>query len=152
MSKQDDDRYDYLEYQDQLNDDQREWLKQFYEEYYFNGKPGEGKEKIITSEEMQQEANRINNSYASDLLFRAKKEGALAQVNDNYHQFMQDASDDFEWEDAYKQGGFELAIKVITGQALRDLKNENIQQAVVLTRYYEKRDRLRRQVNKEKRK
>lgn len=152
MSKRDDDRYDYLDYAGQLSDYEREFIEQFYKEYYFNGKPAEGKEKIITDKDMQQEANRHNNSYGQDLLFRAKKDGNLQTMNENARQFMEDAHDEWEWEDAFKQGGFELAIKVITEQTIRDLENSKLDKTVVLTRYYEKREKLRKQMRREKRK
>ena len=151
MSK--DEKYDYLEYADQLTEEELEWRKKFNDEYYFDGISSTNPEKrIIQSEEMTQEARRNHNSMKTDTLFRAKSDGMLADIHENSVAFMEEASDEWQWQDAYKIGGFELAIKTILEQTLRDLDNEKIDRTTTLLRYYEKRDRLRRVYLREKRK
>ena len=154
MSKDQDDRYDFLDYIDELPEEEKEFIKQFYREYYFDGVTGKtAEERVIKSEEAIKEARRNHNSMKTDMLFRAKKEGFYDTVNSaSAEQFMEDASDEWEWQDAFKLLGFEGALKVITDQTIRDLDNKHLNTEIVLARYYEKRDRLRRVLNKEKRK
>lgn len=151
MSADKDERFDYEEYLSELSEDEQKWVKQFYDEYYFNGKPETEGERIIKDPEMRKEANRNNNYYSRDLMFRAKKDNNLLEINENAREFMEDAHDDWEWEDAYKMFGYEEALQTITRQAIRDLTVGKIDIETALMRYYEKRDRLRRQLNREKR-
>jgi hypothetical protein len=154
MSKEQDDRYDFLDYIDKLSEEDEEYVKKFYREFYFDGLSNTPEDThIITSEEGKKEARRNHNSMKTDMLFKAKQQGTYTSLsNSSSAQFMEDASDEWEWQDAFKILGFEGALKVITEQTIRDLENKVLEKEIVLARYYEKRDRLRRALNREKRK
>jgi len=146
----DDDRYDYKQYKDKLSKAEAEWIEEFYKEYYFEGISKVPEEKrILNTPEAITEANRNHNSTKTDMLFRAKKDGVLSQLNPNSVDFMNAASDSWEWEDAFKYVGFEGALAVITTQAIRDIKDASVDINITLCRYYEKRERLRKLINRE---
>ena len=155
MGKDQDDRYDYLNYIDQLNPEQQELVKEFYKEYYFDDisrKKKEGLQPIITDPDIEAEARRNHNSMKTDALFRGKKDGTLNMASDNTIDFMEDVSDELEWEDVFKIFGYEEAVKSIVAQTINNLENSKLSKENILLRYYEKRDRLRRMLNREKRK
>lgn len=148
--KDQDERYDYLDYIDELSEEEAEWVRKFYQEYHFD--TGYKGKRILKSKEAKREASRNNNMNKTDAFFRARKEGDLGMLNENHRQFMEDASDEWEWQDAFKVGGPEAALEHITNQTLRDLENNKLDKKTTLMRYYEKRDRLRRQINRERHK
>lgn len=152
MSK--DEKYDYLEYVDQLPEDSpwKDFIKEFYDEFYFDaisGKKQAGEELIINDPEMIKEARRNHNSMKTDMLFRAKKDGNLRHLDEETVQFMEDMSDENDWMLAWKVHGYEAALEVIYNQADRDYA-AGVSFETVLNRYYERRDRLRRVVLKDR--
>lgn len=146
-----DERYDFLEYIKTLSEDDAKYVRQFYKEWYFDGISSTPQdERLIKDSEMTKEARRNHNSMKTDAFFKAKRVGKLTQLTSNEEAFMEDASDEWAWQDEYKIHGFEAALRMINGIAIRDLDNKEVDKEVTLLRYYEMRDRLRRFINREK--
>lgn len=146
-----DEKYDYLEYWDSLNPDEKKLVRDFYEAYY-TSKVNESS-LFDNHPEIKSEAIRNKNLRGrDDLIYRARREGVLSNLDDVTTGFMKDASDDWDWEAEYKKNGFEAAVKMILQQTIEDLENNNIEKEITLLRYYEKRDRLRRILARDARK
>lgn len=143
MSKE---KFDYKEYIKTLSPEDAEYAKRFYDDYYNNHHHRE--DAIITDEEMKVEANRNFNNAQTDAVNGVD---GVNYLPENYDDFMSAASDAWDWQNALKLFGYEAALETITEQAIRDLDNSKIQKTIVLTRYYEQRDNLRRMENKDKR-
>lgn len=146
-----DERHDYLEYIDELDDKEQEFLKKFYDEFHFAKIPKKGG--VLNSDDMKSQAQRNNNMNRTDVLFRSKKDGFLQDLDENAIAFLEEAHDEWSWENAFYQAetideGFIDAVALITQQAVRDIEAGQ-QIEIILLRYYEKRDRLRRTKRKE---
>ena len=146
-----DERYDYIEYYNKLSDEEKKFIRQFYREYYFDGVSTTKENAIIKDPDMLKEARRNHNSMKTEALFRAKKDGVLSELTPRDEVFMNDASDEWDWELVYKQQGHLEAVEFITKIAKEEI-NAGVDIETVLLRYYEKRDRLRRMINRDKRK
>ena len=135
--------YDFLEYADELSEEELAYVEKFYKEYYFADFYNE--ENIIKDPDAKKDAIRNHNSRTRDAFTKSAHTNQLKYDPDNKEGFMQDASDEWEWRDAYKVGGFELATDVIMNSTLRDLDNEFIDRKTTLARYFIKMDALRKQ-------
>jgi hypothetical protein len=127
---------DYLEYLNKLSPDEQKWIKQFYNEYY--RAPVMTDESIIKDPDMKKEANRVHNTMYRDIFSIAEKTGALGELSPDEDRFMQEASDEWEWNTIYKTQGYESAIKQIFYQCERDLENKLIPVQVTLARFLNK--------------
>lgn len=126
----------------------REWKLRFDTEWYNGDRYGEFQ--IITSEEGQKEATRNNNSNSRDVLNVAEKTKMLDELDDNQNEFMNDASDAWEWKDSYCVAGPEGAKNTIFAHAKRDIENGSLDRA--LTRFYISMSNLKTLMRREKRK
>lgn len=145
-----DERFDYLEYIENLPPEEQKIVKKFYEAYYTS--------KINDSDifdkhpEIRKEAIRNKNMRTrDDLMHRARAKGILTSLDETGVQFLEDASDEWDWQREFTIHGFEAAVIFINNQALNELQNKKMDPNIVLLRYYEKRDRLRRVFAKERR-
>lgn len=145
---------DYLEYYDQLDENEKEWIKQFYEEYH-EGRFYTKRDNIIKDEEVKKEAIRNSNqTYRDDLFSVAQREGLLTSLTGDQQDFMEEASDFWEWNNIYKQFGYEQAAECILQQAIDDIRNSEIDEEITLMRFYSKMrelDRLKKREPKKKR-
>lgn len=127
---------DYKEYERHLSPEEREWIRQFYFERY--KAPSNADKKIITDPEMQAEAHRIHNGIYNDVFSLAERSGSLRDLSPDEDRFMQDASDEWDWNNIYKEQGYEAALKQIFYQAERDLDNKIIDRQLTLARFLNK--------------
>lgn len=141
----DDTNFDYKEYFNSLSDEEKKFIKRFYQDFYQGHHNREGS---VITEEMKEEATRNLNYYKTELFYQKDK---LNHLPEDYDLFMQDASDEWDWQNELNRNGYEAALEMIYEQAIRDLDNKYMDKKTVLMRYYEQRDRLRRMENKEKR-
>ena len=144
-----DSRFDYLEYINSIEDPEvREYLKRFYQDYYQGHHVREGSV-IPKDSDIRKEATRNLHNYERELFYQ---KGEVTYLPENFEEFMEAACDEWGWERELKMHGFEAALKMITEQTLKDLDNKYLDKSIVLMRYYQQRDRLRRMENSEKRK
>lgn len=128
--------HDYKEYERFLSPEEREWIRQFNLEYY---KAVANADKvIITDPEMQADAHRVHNGIYTDIYSLAERSGALRDLSPDEDRFMQDASDEWDWNATYKEHGYEAALKQIFFQTERDLENTAIDRQVTLARFLNK--------------
>lgn len=127
---------DYKEYEKHLSPEDRAWIRQFNQEYY--KAVANDKKVIITDPEMQAEAHRVHNSEARDLYSTAERTGSLRELSEDEDRFMQDASDEWSWENVYKEFGYKDALKEIFAQTIRDLDNKVIDRELTLARFLSK--------------
>lgn len=127
---------DYIEYLKKLSPEDREWVKQFYNEYY--RAPSITEDSIIKDPDMKKEANRVHNTMYRDIYSIAERTGALSELADDEQRFMQDATDEWSWQNVYKSQGYAAAIKEIFYQTENDLKNKTITTHVTLARFLNK--------------
>lgn len=127
---------DYLNYVNKLKPEDREWLKQFYNEYY--RAPSVNENSIIKDPSIKKEANRIHNSNYSDIFSIAERTGNLAELSGDEERFMVDASDEWDWKNTYKTQGYANALQDIFYQAERDLQNKTIDVKLTLARFLNK--------------
>lgn len=133
---------EYEEYLAQLSPEEREYVKKFYAEYYRADFYGE-EENIITDPVMKSEVIREKNSMQrNDALTIAEKLGKLDELSGTEEQFMDEASDHWEWNDVYKVLGYEAAVDCILNQALVNLENKTIDGKITLMRFWSKMNEL----------
>lgn len=127
---------EYKTYEKHLSPEEREWIKQFNLEYY--KAPANADKKIITDPAMQAEAHRVHNGIYNDVYSLAERAGALRDLSPDEHDFMQAASDEWDWHNVYKEQGYAAAIKQIFYQTERDLENKLINVHITLARFLNK--------------
>jgi len=146
-------KMEYLEYEDQLNPKEKEFIEQFYDEYYNDGVSFTHEDdRILTTTEMIQEARRNHNNNKRDAFAVARKMNSLEYDPADTKEFMEAASDEWDWQNAYSRDGYEASVDVIFNQALRDLMNKIVEKKVTLARFYVKMELLRKEFNIETRK
>lgn len=133
-------KLDYDDYIHKLSTDEQKWIKQFYQEWEYGARP---KNAIIKDKEMLKAANRNYNSQRTEVYDQPE---VVNYMEDTYKDFMEDASDAWEWQDAYAEGGYKAAKQIIIEHALRDL--EAIDKSVALVRFYSRMRELDRVNNK----
>jgi len=141
MSKKD--VLDYTEYIDQLTESEKAYIKKFYSEYYFTDIYNK-KETLhdVTNKETKKELVKQTYSRQNDV-FGASSPAKVQYENSPREQFMEEASDEWEWRDGFQKGGYELAVKYIFDQANKDIDN-NVDRNATLLRFYIKMTKLRR--------
>lgn len=127
---------DYKEYEKHLSPEEREYVRQFYHELY--KAPANADKKIIKDPKMQAEAHRVHNGIYSDVYSLAERSGSLRDLSPEEHEFMQAASDEWDWANVYKEQGYEAALKQIFYQTERDLDNSKIDRQLTLARFLSK--------------
>jgi hypothetical protein len=127
---------DYLQYYNKLSKEEKEFVKKFYNEFYHA--PERDENSLLKTQDQIAEANRRHNSAYRDALSVAEKTGNMSALPKNYEEFMQDASDEWDYLAIYKQAGQELAIKEIFYQAKRDLQNKKVDIDLTLARFLTK--------------
>jgi len=143
MSKRD--IFEYMNYIDQLSPKEKEYIKKFYNELYYADIYNPDVENIndISDPEVKKEIVRATYSRQNDVMGNSSK-AKVKYGNKNKEQFMEDASDEWEWKDGYAEGGYELAVKFIFNQTLKDLDNNKVDKTTTLLRFYTKMSKLRR--------
>lgn len=133
--------------------EQLEEAREFYKEYYGVSLKPAGQNKYINDPSEIKEAHRRFNQLKTDLFDVKDRAGELSRymAHEDYDQFMEDASDDWEWQDVFKQHGFEEALRTIVQQAERDIENKNISNETVLGSLISKWERLRKMNERDKR-
>lgn len=140
-------KLEYSEYFDELNEEEKAWVKQFYQEYYFGYNP---KSPIITGQK-KLDVENLRNSRRRDIYEKAELSGALVHLNERDTQFMEDASDDWEWADEYYRSGFEATFIKIMEQSIEELENKMLDRKFIFMKFYNKTNDLRKLHNREKR-
>lgn len=126
--------YDFLEYIGDLKKEDQEWVRQFYNEFYF-GNATENRSGIIKGKEMKTEANRNHNIVNNDALVKGRKENEVVELDD-YHIFMEDVCDENDWHFTLKMFGCKDAFEQITDQCYKKLKDKNREVAATLALYH----------------
>jgi len=133
--------HEEVDYWDKLDEDQVKFLQQFNSEYkdggsYYTDTP------ILNTPELIQEATRNHHNLTRDAFEVAGRQGSLVDLDEVDKQFMEDASDEWAWRDAYKVGGYELACNFLFAQAIKKLTDET-EWEVILANFYVKMNNLR---------
>lgn len=145
------DMLEYREYIDQLSDEEKKFVKDFYLEYYAqDGYYKDPEERIIQSKELQSEANRNHQMLKTEVLeINRSNPGLLSYISRENEPYLSEEND-VVWEDLYKVS-IELAFNEIMYQTLTDIENENIDKELTLTRFYFKMKKLGRLIRRDKR-
>jgi hypothetical protein len=136
---------------------EKEYLRRFNDEWYYatrnTPKTADGKKdfRVITSEDGKVEAERNNNRNKRDVMSVAERSGTLDNLNGTEKDFMQEASDAWEWQDVYKYAGPAHAKHVIFEQTKRDIEEAVLDLDIILSRFVVKMLNLKR-YNERKRK
>jgi len=120
---------------------EREWKRRFDTEWYYGTRYGH--QDILQTDEQRAEAERNNNYNKREALVAASNKDELQQLSRSEDEFMQEASDVWEWQNVYKVSGFEDAQHVIYEQAVRDIEANVIDHRLTLTRFYLKMTKLK---------
>jgi len=146
------DKMEYKEYQDKLSPEERKWIKKFYQEYYNNGVYNSD-DPILNSEELKKEAKRNYNNLSRDALELIGRQDTYGDFSEVDRHFMEEASDEIEWRDAYKMGGKEVAGDAILMLAINELESTDTSNwPPILIRMHIRLRYLERMVRKERRK
>lgn len=132
-----------IDYYEKLDDEGKKFMRKFQKDWV-RGPSYKNGEVSIKDPEFFKEAVRNNNMRNRDAFSVAKKSGTLDYQDDDYKQFMEDASDAWEWQNVYKMHGYEEAIKCIFNQTINEINNSTIDLNVVLSRFYIKVTEVRR--------
>lgn len=119
----------------------KEWLNIFNSEYYYGQRYK--KMEILKDKEHKAEAERMNNSNKRDALNLTDRGASFDKLNKSEEQFMEEASDEWEWQNCFKMNGFEASVVLIYAQTERDLQNKFIDVNVTLSRFLIKMNKLR---------
>lgn len=151
IHKSNPDNKDYKEYENELNKEEKLWVKKFYAEYYDGGVYSVPKDKrLLNTEEMVKEANRRNYSGQNDIYDVSEKTGLLAEYNDGRAHF--DLEDpDMDWETVYKYTSYNLAADFLMNECIGELKIKILDKKLTLARFYIKMDLLRKAHQRDKR-
>lgn len=147
---QTDHELDFLEYSDSLNKEEKEYIKKFYQEFYQANIYNE--EKPMLTKKMKSEALRNYNSAYRDAYSLSSRTQTLEYTDfsiDKY-EFMEDASDEWDWQNAYLLFGYRGALMLIFSQTKKDLENKKLNVFTTLARFLSKANRLRIQHNRVK--
>lgn len=130
-----------IEYLHTLDDQEAMWILKFYDERY-NGATSpaftDPEDLIHNTPEMKSEAVRLHNNNKRDALKVATKKFDLLELHDiEYNKFMEDASDAWEWQDAFKFLGYREAATVIMEQTLSDIETGE-DSILALAKFYAK--------------
>jgi len=115
---------DFMDYYDTLSEDDRQYVTQFYYEYYSTGFyniPEE--ERILKGDELLKEARRNNNSINRDAFARSQKHEYTSPIIDE---------SELEWEKLFNIFGYEKALEKILDSAMDDLYNSDIDRKIIL--------------------
>jgi len=149
-------KMDYREYEDELSDSEREWVEQFYHEYYANLMSEIPEEDRIQTEGYMliEGYRRYNQLYRG--IFEVAEATKTLEYSDDDQEFMEDASNEWEWRDALKIGGYEMASQTIIVQAMNELRRSHADWSkewpAILARMYVKMNEMRKEYNREQRK
>lgn len=129
--------YDYFEYIDQLSEEEREYAEKFYKEFYFADFYRKDKENIIKDPDMKKEAIRNSNTLQRDLMHQKQNDIDPVTLDKiKKKEFMEDASDEYDWIEAYHLGGYKMASDQIMSQTIKNLDNKYIDKKTTLTKYH----------------
>ena len=141
---------EYKEYEHLLNAEEKEYIKQFYDEYH-GGNAAKYEEPILTAKEHIKEANRNYNALYKDAFNVTRTLNIQEDLTENARLVYELAADDNDFETAFSQIGDEAAMQTIMDQAVRDIEaGQDLK--VVLSRFHVKMIRLKKLMNEEKRK
>ena len=133
---------EYCEYIDQLDDNEKEYIKQFYHEYYNKGSTGLAKkERLLVTEDMIQDARRVNNSLYRDGFTYTKNRNMLEYIENDENADSE--SNVITWEMAFNLYGYEAALNCIVDNAVFELSNKKLTPVYTLIRFYIRMERLR---------
>lgn len=127
---------------------EKEFIKKFYDEMYDKGFYGDGV--ILAKDVYKKEAHRNAHSLYRDAFNVSRNMDRLETLTEDQREVLELAADMSAEELAYAQGGRELAYQVIMDHSVRDLEN-GLDPRVVLSRYYIKMNKIKRQHRREKR-
>lgn len=149
--KKQDESFELMEwkrYKFKLDEKEKAYIRQFYREYYKADFYGDTDNHIIEGGSMKKEAIHNHNAKNNDAINQMSLQDPY--LDRETKEFMEDASDDWEWMDTYKVLGYPYAIDQILNQTLTNLDNKFINKKHTLIKYHIKMDKLRILNNKQK--
>ena len=121
------------DYWEHLTPEEQEFLRKFNYDYQYGGVYS--KVSMLTTPEAVAEAKANHKAYIRDAFTFSSNKNLLCRLNENFKEFMDDVSDDIDWQTEYDRSGFVKAKLLIIEQAENDLLNRNINVKVTLLRY-----------------
>lgn len=139
---------EYREYIDQLSPEDQIWVRKFYNEMYANRIFIPEENRIIQSEEMLKESNRINNMRNRDL-FEVKKNRRQLDSLENPMVFDEIAEEDLDWHVILDMFGYEEAMNFIMDQTFEELSHNGLDERLTLVRFYIKMNKLKKEMGQQ---
>lgn len=141
------DDMEYKDYIDQLNEEEQVFIRKFYNEMYANRIYVPEDYRLLQTEEMIKESNRINNMRNRDLFEVKKKRGQLDSLEDKPKYDMQQITDeDVDWHQILDMFGYESAVNFIIDQCIDEFQHDALDKRLILVRYYVKMNKLKREM------
>lgn len=138
---------EYKEYIDQLNEEEQVFIKKFYNEMYANRVYVPADYRLLQSEEMIKESNRINNMRNRDMFEVKKRRNQLDSIEDKPNYDMQELNDDdIDWHQILDMFGYESAVNFIIDQSIDEFRHEALDKRLILIRFYVKMNKLKREM------
>lgn len=128
---------------------EKEYMRRFNDEWYYATR--NGSHTVMETREQKSEAERNNNRNKRDAMSVAERTGTLVELTNDEREFMDQASNEWEWQDVYKLAGPAEAKHVIFEQAKRDIENGIVDLDITLSRFAIKMYKLK-TLNERKRK
>lgn len=144
---------EFEQYADQLSPEELQWVKKFYYEMYGNAIYNAPKDfRLLKTDELIKQSNRIRNRSKTDAYVVSKTAGKLYYTEDN-NGLMPDIEkeDGLSWELVYTYYGYEQALDFIIQETLKELQAGGLDPRLTLVRFYIKMERLGKENRKDKR-
>jgi len=128
---------EYLEYADQLNDEELLFAKKFYNEMYANRIYVPPENRLLQSDEMIKESNRINNNRNRDLFEVKQTRGQLNDIDSiDYDTPLTEMEDGVDVISVLEAFGYEYAVEFLIDTCLKQLEEKDLDKRLTLVRYY----------------
>lgn len=138
---------EYQEYIHELSEEDQIWIKKFYHEMYANRLGFPEDYRILTTEELMKESNRINNMRNRDL-YNVKRNRGQIELLDDY-EILTRKDDKTEYDDMIailEKFGYEEAVQFAIDGSIEELDQSHLDKRLTMVRFYVKLNMLKKEV------
>jgi hypothetical protein len=140
----------HVDYWSRLDDEEKEFLNEFNEEFHGGSATHKGTG-LITGTEAIKEANRNHNSIYQDAFNVSLNTGKLTELTMEDRRKLEVAQDESEWQNIFKESGRREATEAIFDQLEQEI-NDGVDLKVAAARFHIKLQTLAKYARDEKRK
>lgn len=139
---------EWKRYEFKLDEKEKAYARKFFREYHKAEFYGDTKDHIIVEDDIRKEAIHNHNAKNLDAINKIGSHNPF--LDESTKEFMEDASDDWEWMDTYKLLGYKCAVDIILNQAITNIQNKYVDTKMSLIKFHLKMDKLRILNNRDK--